>query len=102
MCNATNIFGHESSNGSLVVKERTRIIAGPTNYEAEAGSTATFRCHAEHDPSLPLRIRWFKDGEYINVNMMNRYGVDYIILTKKIHFWLKIYLSDPQNSGCLV
>ena len=28
MCNATNIFGHESSNGSLVVKERTRIIAG--------------------------------------------------------------------------
>ena len=60
MCNATNIFGHESSSGSLVIKERTKIIAGPTNYEAEAGTTATFRCQAVHDPSLPLRIRWFK------------------------------------------
>lgn len=73
MCNATNKFGHQSASGSLVIKERTRILSGPKDYEAEAGSTATFRCHAEHDPSLPLRIRWFKDGEYIAVNNNNRF-----------------------------
>ena len=43
------------------------------DYEAEAGSTATFRCHAEHDLSLPLRITWFKDGQYIHVNANNRF-----------------------------
>jgi neuronal cell adhesion protein len=55
------------------VKEETRILSGPKDYEAEAGSTATFRCHAEHDLSLPLRITWFKDGQYIHVNANNRF-----------------------------
>ena len=57
----------------MVVKEQTRILSGPKDYEAEAGSTATFRCHAEHDLSLPLRITWFKDGQYIHVNANNRF-----------------------------
>ena len=56
-----------------MVKEKTRIITGPQNYEAEAGSTATFRCIAQHDPSLPMKIRWFKDGQYISVNTNNRF-----------------------------
>ena len=72
-CQAKNKFGTESASGSLVVKEQTRILSGPKDYEAEAGSTATFRCHAEHDLSLPLRITWFKDGQYIHVNANNRF-----------------------------
>ena len=73
MCNASNKLGHQSASGSLVVKEKTRITNGPQNYEAEAGSTATFRCIAQHDPSLPMKIRWFKDGQYISVNTNNRF-----------------------------
>ena len=71
-CNATNKLGKDSSSGHLVIKERTKIVEPPTNYEAEAGSTATFRCRAHHDPSLPLRIRWFKDNQYLSVNSNNR------------------------------
>ena len=73
MCKATNKFGSEKASGSLVVKERTRILSGPKDYEAEAGGTASFRCHAEHDLSLRLKISWFKDGQYINVNNDNRF-----------------------------
>jgi neuronal cell adhesion protein len=72
-CTATNKFGQQSASGSLVIKEKTRIITGPRDYEAEAGSTATFRCHAEHDPDLSMKIRWFKDGEYLDVNLMARF-----------------------------
>ena len=72
LCNATNKLGYQSASGSLVVKEKTRIVSGPKDYEAEAGSTATFRCNADHDPSLPMRIRWFKDGNYIKVNNNDR------------------------------
>ncbi len=72
-CIATNKFGEQTASGSLVVKERTQILAGPKDNEAEAGSTASFQCHAGHDPSLPLRIRWFKDGRPLQVNNNNRF-----------------------------
>ena len=72
-CKAINKFGEQSASGSLVVKERTRILSGPKDYEAEAGGTATFRCHAEHDLSLPLTITWYKDGHFVDVNNNNRF-----------------------------
>lgn len=73
LCNATNKFGWQSASGSLVVKEHTRITAGPQDYEVEAGDTATFRCNAVYDSDLMLRIKWLKDGELIDFETEPRF-----------------------------
>jgi len=72
-CNATNKFGHKSERGNLVVKEHTRITAGPVAYEVEAGDTATFRCNAVSDSSLELSINWLKDGKLIDFDTEPRF-----------------------------
>ena len=73
LCNATNKFGFQAAKGSLIVKERTRITAGPQDYEVEAGDSATFRCNAVHDSDLALRIQWLKDGEIIDFGIEPRF-----------------------------
>lgn len=42
-CFAENKFGKQEADGSLVVKERTKITDAPQDYEVAAGQTATFR-----------------------------------------------------------
>ncbi|EDW07901.2 neuroglian isoform X1 [Drosophila mojavensis] len=65
-CLAVNKFGNETAQGSLVVKERTRITQEPQNYEVAAGQSATFRCNEAHDDTLDLEIEWLKDGQPID------------------------------------
>jgi len=73
ICNATNKFGHKVESGTLVVKEHTRITAGPQPYEVEAGDTATFRCNAVSDTDLTLHINWLKDGRIIDFDTEPRF-----------------------------
>ena len=71
--NTTNKFGWQSASGSLVIKEHTRITAGPQDYEVEASDTAMFRCNAVYDPDLQLQIKWLKDGEPIDFDVEPRF-----------------------------
>ncbi len=73
LCNATNKFGWRVAEGSLIVKEHTRITAGPQDYEVEAGDTATFRCNAVYDSDLSLAIKWLKDSELIDFDVEPRF-----------------------------
>lgn len=57
-CVATNRFGTKFASGELKVKGKTKIIHAPENFEVAARKTAVFRCNAEADPSLDLRIQW--------------------------------------------
>ncbi|XP_017465423.1 PREDICTED: neuroglian-like [Rhagoletis zephyria] len=57
-CIATNRFGTKFASGELKVKGKTKIIHAPENYEVAARKTAVFRCNAESDPSLDMKIQW--------------------------------------------
>lgn len=72
-CHAANKFGSKSANGSLVVKEHTRITQEPQNYEVAAGQSATFRCNEAHDDTLTLTIEWWKDGQPIDFENQVRF-----------------------------
>lgn len=65
-CHAQNKLGSAEANGTLIVKEHTRIVDAPQDYEVAAGNPATFRCNAVADPSLDLQIKWLSDGEEID------------------------------------
>ncbi|CAG0896608.1 unnamed protein product, partial [Cyprideis torosa] len=84
-CHASNKFGHANASGSLVVKEQTRITRGPEDYEVAAGTTATFRCTANSDPSLPLTIDWLKNGQRIDFEQEPRFiqSADYSLTITK-------------------
>lgn len=43
ICYAENKFGNKQANGTLIVREHTKITEFPTDYEVIAGSLATFR-----------------------------------------------------------
>lgn len=73
LCNATNKFGWDSASGTLIVKEHTRITAGPQDYEVEAGDSATFRCNAVYDSDLTLKILWLKDQQPIDFDVEPRF-----------------------------
>ncbi|KAK2722794.1 hypothetical protein QYM36_003103 [Artemia franciscana] len=72
-CFALNKFGSIDATGNLVVKERTRIVDEPEDYEVAAGSTATFRCTAISDSSLTLRIDWMNENETIDFEQEPRF-----------------------------
>lgn len=72
-CHASNKFGHVEMSGSLSVKEHTRITNRPEDYEVAAGSSATFRCNAVSDSSLPLTIDWLNNGEPIDFDSEPRF-----------------------------
>ncbi|KAL5275409.1 CHL1 family protein [Megaselia abdita] len=73
VCYAVNKFGNESAQGSLNVKEHTRITQAPQDYEVAAGTSATFRCNEAHDSTLNLEIEWLKDGEPIDFDKEARF-----------------------------
>ncbi|ODN00103.1 Neuroglian [Orchesella cincta] len=73
LCDARNKFGNDSAGGTLVVKEHTKIVDLPEDYEVAAGTTATFRCSAVKDPTLSLTIDWLSDGELIDFETEPRY-----------------------------
>lgn len=72
-CHAKNKFGVIEANGTLIVKESTRIIDEPQDYEVAAGQQATFRCNAVADPTLDLQIKWLSDGEEIDFETEPRF-----------------------------
>lgn len=72
-CHAENKFGVKEANGTLIVKEHTRITDEPQDYEVAAGSPATFRCNAVADSSLDLEIKWLSDGEEIDFDNEPRF-----------------------------
>lgn len=65
-CYASNKFGDASASGALEVKGKTRIMQPPENYEVAAEKSATFRCGAEYDPSLEMKLTWLFNGEPID------------------------------------
>ncbi|KAM7349143.1 neuroglian isoform 1-T6 [Cochliomyia hominivorax] len=72
-CFAKNKFGEKTANGSLIVKEHTRITQEPQNYEVAAGQSATFRCNEAHDDTLNLTIEWWKDSQQIDFEAEARF-----------------------------
>lgn len=53
--------------------EHTKITDEPEDYEVPAGSTATFRCNAVSDSSLPLTIEWLNNGQQIDFEAEPRF-----------------------------
>lgn len=93
-CFAENKFGDAKAEGTLIVKEHTRITDGPEDYEVAVGSTATFRCNAVSDASLPLTIEWLNNGELIDFEAEPRFvrSSDYsLTITKTTELDSRIY-----------
>lgn len=92
VCHAENKFGQKEANGTLVVREHTRITETPQDYEVVAGTLATFRCNAVGDPALPLEIEWLLNGEVIDFDAQPRF-------TKSSDFSLTISNTIELDSG---
>uniref|UniRef100_A0A1W7RA45 Neuronal cell adhesion molecule n=1 Tax=Hadrurus spadix TaxID=141984 RepID=A0A1W7RA45_9SCOR len=71
-CHAKNKHGHDKQKGRLEVKGKTKIIQPPKNFEIEARKPVTFRCNADADPSLSLRIIWKFNEEPIDFDQDTR------------------------------
>lgn len=84
-CYARNKFGEVNASGSLNVKEHTKITDAPEDYEVPVGTTATFRCNAVSDATLPLSIDWLKGGEPIDFDSEPRFvkSADYSLTITK-------------------
>ncbi|XP_011881150.1 PREDICTED: neuroglian isoform X2 [Vollenhovia emeryi] len=84
-CYASNKFGEVNASATLDVKEHTRITDKPESYEIVAGNTATFRCNAVTDPSLPLTIDWLIKDQPIDFEMEPRFvrSSDYSLMITK-------------------
>ncbi|XP_034938315.1 neuroglian isoform X2 [Chelonus insularis] len=72
-CHATNKFGQDNANATLIVKERTKITDGPEDYEVAAGNTATFRCNAIADSTLTLTIDWWRNNKPLDIDIEPRF-----------------------------
>jgi hypothetical protein len=59
----------------LTVKSHTVIHQDgrPNDTKVAAGTSATFRCDAESDQSLPLHVDWFADGDLIDFDRDHRF-----------------------------
>jgi neuronal cell adhesion molecule len=84
-CHAQNKLGSIDANGTLIVKEHTRITEPPQDYEVAAGTSATFRCNAVADSSLELEIEWLTSGEVIDFENQPRFVMsnDYSLTISK-------------------
>ncbi|XP_054168536.1 neuroglian-like isoform X2 [Oppia nitens] len=67
-CKATNRFGDDDASGELEVKGRTKITHAPENFEVAARKMAVFRCNAEADSTLVLKIEWLFNGKKIDLD----------------------------------
>lgn len=91
-CHAINKFGGVKASASLTVKEHTKIIETPEDYEVFAGATATFRCNAVTDSSLTLQIDWLRNNEVLDPEAEPRF-----IITSD--FSLSITKTTELDSG---
>lgn len=69
------------------VLEHTEITDAPEDYEVEARTQATFRCHAVSDPSLPIEILWLINEQPIDFEAEPRFikSSDYSLTISKTH-----------------
>ena len=67
-CKATNRFGDDDASGELEVKGKTKISHAPENFEVAARKMAVFRCNAEADSTLTLKIEWLFNGKKIDLD----------------------------------
>lgn len=72
VCAAHNKFGDVEARGELQVKMKTRITHPPENVEVAAGKLAVFRCNAEADPSLNLKIEWLFNNKQLDFDQLQR------------------------------
>jgi hypothetical protein len=67
-CLATNKFGDDDAMGELDVRTKTKIIHPPENFEVAARKMAVFRCNADADSGLSLKIIWLFNGKQIDLD----------------------------------
>lgn len=83
-CFAENKFGNKQASATFKVKSATYISDGPEDYEVPAGQSATFRCNAVADPTLPLEISWLQNNEELDFDEEPRFvkSSDYSLTIK--------------------
>lgn len=83
-CSAENKFGSKQASATFKVKSATYISDGPEDYEVPAGQSATFRCNAVADPTLPLEILWLQNNEELDFDEEPRFvkSSDYSLTIK--------------------
>ncbi|XP_067118775.1 LOW QUALITY PROTEIN: neuroglian-like [Centruroides vittatus] len=99
-CYARNKFGEAREHGRLEVKSKTKIIQPPENFEVAAGKSATFRCNAEADPTLELRIIWLFNEQPIDFDQdprMVQASDNSLTITKTIELDSGIYACLAQT-----
>ncbi|KAL5014246.1 hypothetical protein ScPMuIL_008516 [Solemya velum] len=64
-CEAENVFGRVTANGTLIVRRKTSIVISPRDLELIAGTNATFTCSAATDPEEVASISWLRNGQPI-------------------------------------
>ncbi|XP_062868629.1 protein sidekick-1 isoform X2 [Trichomycterus rosablanca] len=64
-CYAANGEGAINSSAELTVWSRTYISQPPEDRRVIKGTTAILECSVVHDPRVPVRFVWMKDGETV-------------------------------------
>ena len=72
VCWAQNKFDEVRVKGELQVKMKTRITHPPENVEVAAGKLAVFRCSADADPGLDLKIEWLFNNKQLDFDQLQR------------------------------
>ncbi|GFO23267.1 neural cell adhesion molecule l1 [Plakobranchus ocellatus] len=96
-CVATNTYGRDWASGRVEVREKTKIMEGPSSQQVIFSEDVTFKCDAATDPkeSDNLRYQWLKDG--IPVKPSNR-----IIITQANQLTIKNTTSkDTGDYTCM-
>ncbi|XP_060087341.1 neurofascin isoform X22 [Heteronotia binoei] len=88
-CVATNILGKAEIQVRLEIKDKTRIITGPTDAVPKKGSTIHLSCRVKYDPTLKLTVSWLKDDSTLYIG--NR--------MKKDEDGLTIYGVSEKDQG---
>ncbi|XP_048465695.1 protein sidekick-1 [Rhincodon typus] len=71
-CFAVNSKGAVNASAELTVWTRTVISVPPKDCSVIKGTTAVLICGASHDPRVPIRFVWKKDGNIIDANVLPR------------------------------
>uniref|UniRef100_A0A8C4QIJ2 Sidekick cell adhesion molecule 2 n=1 Tax=Eptatretus burgeri TaxID=7764 RepID=A0A8C4QIJ2_EPTBU len=75
-CRAKNYRGEALARANLVVWVRTRIVIPPRDQNVVKGMTVALHCGVTHDPVVPVRFDWEKDGVAVEPELVPRYSLD--------------------------
>ncbi|XP_039630055.1 protein sidekick-1 isoform X2 [Polypterus senegalus] len=71
-CFASNSAGLINATAALTVWSRTFISRAPEDSRVIKGTMAVLNCGATHDPRVPIRFVWKKDGSFVNPSGTSR------------------------------